>query len=71
MDTILDIIKVFLSSVCFSLVPTDFAWDNIFVLFMSGNYIGIFFWKNGAGHRHNGFNLFMIQCNGSCSTARV
>ena len=30
MDTILDMKKVFLSSVCFSLLPTDVAWDNIF-----------------------------------------
>ena len=50
MDTILDTKKVFLSSVCFSLLPTDVAWDNLF-LFMSGNDIGIFLWKNGAGHQ--------------------
>ena len=30
MDTILDVKKVFLSSVCFLLFPTDVAWDNIF-----------------------------------------
>ena len=30
MDTILDMKKVFLSSVCFCLLLTDFAWDNIF-----------------------------------------
>ena len=29
MDTILDMTKVFLSSICFSLLPTDVAWDNI------------------------------------------
>ena len=29
MDTILDIAKVFLSYVCFILLPTDVAWDNI------------------------------------------
>ena len=65
MDTILDMTKVFLSSVCFRLLRTDVAWDNIFfLLFIPGNCIGIFFWKNGAGHRYNGCNLFMIQCNG-------
>ena len=30
MDTILDMTKVFLSTVCFRLFPTDVAWDNIF-----------------------------------------
>ena len=29
MDTILDMTKVFLSSVFFSLLPTDVAWDKI------------------------------------------
>ena len=69
MDTILDMTKVFLSSVCFRLFPTDVAWDNIFLLFVSGNYIGILFLQDGSGHRHIGCNLYMIQCNGKCSTA--
>ena len=30
MDTILDMAKVFLSSVCFNLFPIDVACDNIF-----------------------------------------
>ena len=30
MDTILDTAKVFLYSVCFCLLQTDVAWDNIF-----------------------------------------
>ena len=30
MDTILDMTKVFLSSVFIYLLPTDVAWDNIF-----------------------------------------
>ena len=30
MDTILDMTKVFVSSACFRLFPTDVAWDNIF-----------------------------------------
>ena len=30
MDTLLDTTKVFLSSVCFLLLPTDDAWDSIF-----------------------------------------
>ena len=64
MDTILDMTKVFLSSVSFCLLPTDVAWNNIFILIMSGNFIGILFWQNCAGHRHNGCNLFMIRCNG-------
>ena len=71
MDTILVMINFFLSSVCFCLFPTDAAWDNIFSLVVSGNYIGIFFWKNGAGQRQNGCNYFMIQWNGQCSTACV
>ena len=54
MDTILDMKKVFLSSVCFCLLPTDVAWDNVFLLFMPGNFIGVLFCKNGACHRHNG-----------------
>ena len=44
MDTILDTTKVFMSSACFCLLPTDFAWDNIF-FFMSGNCIGLFLEK--------------------------
>ena len=30
MDTILDMTKVFLSSICFCLLPTDVTWDNPF-----------------------------------------
>ena len=30
METILDMTKVFLSSFCFSLLPTDVPWENIF-----------------------------------------
>ena len=30
MGTILDTKKVFLYSICFSLLPIDVAWDNIF-----------------------------------------
>ena len=59
MDTILDVKKVFLSSVCFLLFPTDVACDKLF-WFVLGNYIGISFWKDGAGHRHNGCNFSMI-----------
>ena len=66
MDTILDTTKVFLSSVCFLLFPTDVVCDNVF-LFVLGNYIGISFWQDGAGHRNNGCNFSMIQCNGKCS----
>ena len=46
MDTILDMKKVFLSSVYFSLFPIDVACDNIFLLFVSGYYIGISFWQD-------------------------
>ena len=35
-----------------------------FLLFISGNCIGILFWENGAGHRRNGCNFFIILCNG-------
>ena len=45
MDTILDITKTFLYYVCFCLLPTDVAWDNIVFLFVSGNCIRIFFGK--------------------------
>ena len=45
MDNILDMTKVLLSSVCFCLLTTDVAWDNFFLLFVSGNCIGIFFGK--------------------------
>ena len=69
MDTILDMTIVFLSSVCFRLFPTDVACDNFFFLFVSGNYIGISFWQDGSGHRHNGCNFSMIQYNGKFSTA--
>ena len=50
MDTILYMTKVFLSSVFLSLLPTDVARDNFFILLMSVNCIGIYFWPNGAGH---------------------
>ena len=43
MDTILDMKIFFLSSVCFRLLPTYIAWDNFFLLFISGNFIGVFF----------------------------
>ena len=69
MDTILDMTKVFLSFVCFRLFPTDVACE--FFLFVSGNYIRISFWQDGAGHRHNGCNFSMIQRNGQCSTLCV
>ena len=36
MDTILDITKVFLSSVCFCLLRTDVAWENICFFFSCG-----------------------------------
>ena len=63
MDTILDMTNVFLSSVCFCLLPIDAAWGNI--VFFSCRVIALaFFWKNSAGHRHNGCNLLMFQCNG-------
>ena len=71
MDTILDMKKVFLSSVCFRLFPTDVACDTIFLLFVSDYYIGISFWQDGAGHRHNGCNFSTIKCNGQCSTLCV
>ena len=71
MGTILDMTKVFLSSVCFRLYPMDVACDNIFLLLVSGYYIGKSFWQDGAGHHHNGCNLSMIQCNGKCSTLCV
>ena len=62
MDTILNMKTVFLSSICFHLLLNNVTWDNIFLLFMSGNCIGMFFGGNGACHCHNGCNFFMIQC---------
>ena len=35
----------------------------IFILFMSGNYIGIFFGKMALVDNHNGGNFLMIWCN--------
>ena len=64
MDTLLYTTKVFLSSVCYSLLLNDVVWDNILFLFMSGNFIGILFCQNGGGHFHNVCNLFMIRFNG-------
>ena len=63
MDIILDMKHFFQSYVCFSLLPIDVAWDKKIILFMLGNYIGILFWQNGAGHCRNGCNLFIIRCN--------
>ena len=42
-----------------------------FLLFVPGYYIGISFWKDCAGHRHNGCNFYMIKYNGHCSTLCV
>ena len=62
MDTILDMTKVFLSSSFFRLFPIDVACDNIFfLLFVSGYYIGILFWQDGAGNCHNECNL--LECS--------
>ena len=47
MEIILDMIKKYLSSVSFSSLPTDVAWD---FFFMSGNCIVICVWENGAGY---------------------
>ena len=44
MDTILDITKVFLSSVCFCLLLTDVALEEKIHLFLFGNSI-VFFGK--------------------------
>ena len=46
MDTVLDTKNWFLSSVCFRLLPTDVAWDNI-VFFCSCRVIALayLFWK--------------------------
>ena len=71
MDTILDMTKVFLSYVSFRLFPIDVACDIFFLLFVSGYYIGILFWQDGASHRQNGCNFSMIQCNGQCSALCV
>ena len=40
MDTILDMTKSFMSSVCFCLLPTDVAWENI-VFFCSCQVIAL------------------------------
>ena len=61
MGTILDMTKVFLFSVCLSLLTTDVAWDSIFSFVHVWKFHYPIFSKNGAGHRHNGCNLFMIK----------
>ena len=73
LDTILDMAKVFLSSVYFILFYfQQMLHVTIFLLlFVLGYYIGISFWKYGSGHRHDGYNFSMIHCNGKCSTAWV
>ena len=57
MDTILDTTKLF----CLLLVLVYFQQmlhaTIVFLLLVLGNYIGISFWQDGAGHRHNGSNL--------------
>ena len=60
MDTILDMKKI-MSSVCFLLLLTDVAWDNIFDLFMSGNCISVFFGEMTPVTNQNGGNFFMIR----------
>ena len=69
MDTILDVKKFFCLQFVFSYFQQ--MLHVIIVLFVSGNYIGILFWQDGAGHLHNGCNFSMIQCNGQCSTLCV
>ena len=59
MDTIMDMNKVFY--LLFVLVYYRLMLHGTIFL---GNCIGMFFWKNGAGYRHNVCNLFIIQCNG-------
>ena len=55
MEKILDMKRVFLSSVFFRLFPIDVACDNIvFLLFVLGYYIGVSFWQDGGSHHHNG-----------------
>ena len=51
MDTILDMTKVFLSSICFRLFPIDVACDNFF-WFVSGY----------GGDRHH-LSKTIFQCN--------
>ena len=70
MDTILDMKKVF--CLLFVFVYTQqMLYVTIFFLFVSDYYIGISFWQDGAGHRHNGCNFSMIQCNRQFSTVCV
>ena len=72
MDTILDMTKTILSSVCFRLLTTDVAWDNIFFFCLCREItLAYLFCQDGTVHRHNGCNFFMIQCNGQFSTACV
>ena len=59
----MDMTKVFLSSACFRLLWTDVARET-FVLFMSGNCIGIFFWnvvvENLDLHYHPSLYLYWL-----------
>ena len=61
MDTILDTTKVYLYSVCFSLLPTDASWNHIYIYF-SCQVIALAycFGKMAPATKHNGGNLFMI-----------
>ena len=65
MDTILDTTKVYLSSVCFRLLPTDVAWDNMF-FFCSCRVIALayIFGKMAPVTAIMGAISFMIYFNG-------
>ena len=63
MDTILDTKTKLCLLLVFVYYQLILHGTIFFLLFMSCNFIGILFWKNGAGHWHNGCNLFMIQHN--------
>ena len=71
MDTILDMTKKICLLFVFVYFQQMLHVTIFFLLFVSGYYIGILFWQDGAGHCHNLCNFFMIQCNRKCFTLRV
>ena len=63
MDKILDMVKKIYLPFVLVYYRLMLHGTIFFILFISGNCIGILFWKNGTGHCHNGCNFFMIRCN--------
>ena len=63
MEKIFNMKQVFLSSVCFSLLPTNVAWDNSFFP-CQVIALAYLFGKLAPVTIHNGGNSPTIRCNG-------